>query len=93
MRFVWDKTKAAEVEAARGIRLSDAKEVFYDPRALDFYDESHSANEDRYIVTGLSGKGLLTVSYTIRERDGEEIYRLITAWHATKDETRRYEEN
>ena len=91
MRFEWDENKVAQFEAERGIRLSDAEEVFYDARAIDFYDEFYSISEDRYVIIGLSGKGLLTVVYTVREDEGEEVYRIITAWHSTDREEGLYE--
>jgi len=92
VKFEWDENKRAQVEAERGITQKDVEQAFSDERAFDFYDESHSINENRYIVIGLSSKGLLTVPYTIRERNGEEIYRIITAWHSTREEEKLYEE-
>ena len=92
MRFEWDKNKRAQVGAQRNITQKDVEQVFVDERAFDFYDESHSAIEDRYIIIGLTDKGLLTVVYTIRESNGEDIYHIITAWHSTREEVKLYEE-
>ena len=92
MRFEWDADKAAEVAAQRGITLDDAIAVFFDADAYEEFDEDHSTTEERYRIIGLSAKGLLTVVYTVmQEGQPDEVYRIITAWHATTSEEKRYE--
>jgi uncharacterized DUF497 family protein len=86
-----DEQKAAEVQAERGITLGDVVEAFADPNAADQYDETRSITEHRYIIIGLSGIGLLTVIYTVWQDGQEDVYQIITAWHATTREERIYE--
>jgi uncharacterized DUF497 family protein len=88
MRFEWDSEKADTNEAQHGVSFNEARGVFSDPNAIKIYDEDHSTSEDRFIIIGLSAVGLLTVVYTERQHD---VYRIISAWHATTRETRIYE--
>ncbi len=58
--------------------------VFMDPFLIVWYDEGNSgfnkygAWEDRYIALGNIGE-ILCVVYTVRERNNEEIIRVISA--------------
>jgi hypothetical protein len=52
-------------------------------------DPDHSANEDRFILLGLSAKlRLLVVCHTYREED--EVIRLISARKADRSERAQY---
>jgi uncharacterized DUF497 family protein len=54
--------------------------VFDDLRRIESYDSEHSTKEEiRYITTGLTGQGLITVVYTCRD----EAIRIISARKAT----------
>ena len=55
MRFEWDDQKAIENLAKHRVSFGEATEVFYDPNAIEDYDESHSV--------GLSNRRLLHVVY------------------------------
>jgi uncharacterized DUF497 family protein len=86
-QFEWDPDKAEANRRKHGVTFDEAATVFDDPNAQPEYDERHSADEDRWLVIGLSsGLRLLTVAYTKRN----ETIRLISAHRATKAETRRY---
>ena len=56
-----------------------------DEQRLEYFDEIHSYNEDRYITIGLAGKVLMVV-YTFRN----SLYRIISARIATEKERRAY---
>lgn len=88
VRFEWDTTKAIENAGAHGVSFNEAMEVFRDPDAAERYDEAHSMTADRYLIIGLSRRGLLTVVYTEKRND---VYRIISAWKATTREKRIYE--
>ena len=89
MEFEWDKGKAERNLIKHGVSFDEAKTVFDDPLYVDFYDPSHSDNEDRYLIIGESERGrLLIVSYT--ERGNKN--RLISARETTKTERETYEE-
>ena len=55
--------------------------MFFDPNRIEYYDKSHSTDEDRFITIGFAGK-LLFVVYTERK----ENVRLISARLATNSE-------
>ena len=88
MKFEWDINKAELNIKNHGVSFSEAEEVFYDDFALDVYDDSHSDfEEQRFLILGLTAKGVLLVVYTVRI---EEIYRIISARKATKSEENSY---
>ena len=81
--------KAAANHDKHGVSFSDAATVFNDSLYVDFYDPDHSTDEHRYLIIGMSQKGLLLiVSYT--ERD--DVIRVISAREVTAAERRAYEE-
>jgi len=93
MRFEWDDDKAAGNEVSHGVSFEDARWVFTDPFAVEDYDAAHSAEEDRFQRIGLAQGKLVTVIYTMRSAETEEeTYRLISAWPATPEERKLYEE-
>lgn len=87
--FEWDPEKARGNDQKHGVTFLEAAEVFADDHASAVRDPDHSANEERYLVFGISGQGRhLVVSYTER---GERI-RLISARLMTPRERRAYEQ-
>ena len=91
MRFEWDEEKAIANEIRHGVRFEDARWAFADAFGLDDYDESHSDRETRFQRIGMAEGTLVTVVYTMRRAEQEEVYRLISAWPATRRERRVYE--
>jgi uncharacterized DUF497 family protein len=53
--------------AKHGVTFEEARDVFDDPRAVEFFDAQHSEEEPRYARIGLSGKRLLFVVFTDRD--------------------------
>ncbi len=89
IKFDWDATKAASNLRKHGVSFEEAQSVFYDEFALQFDDESHSAEEDRFLLLGMSsGAHLLLVCHC--ERAGGEVIRIISARKATKQESSFY---
>jgi len=63
--------------------------VFYDDFAVQFFDEEHSTQEQRFLMLGMStGARLLLVCHC--ERAGGNIIRIISARKATKKESEFY---
>lgn len=63
--------------------------MFYDENAVEFFDESHSDLEDRFIMLGFSSHlRLLVVCHCIRKK--ESIIRIISARKATTNESKYY---
>lgn len=91
VRFEWDRKKDLANFRNHGVEFEEAKTVFYDERAIEFYDEDHSSKECRYLMIGLSLKvRILLVSYTFRERSDEDLIRIISSRKATKSEQKVY---
>ena len=91
IEFEWDPAKAASNLKKHGVSFEEAQTVFYDEFAVQFYDEPHSAEEDRFLMLGMSsGAHLLLVCHC--ERDGGDIIRIISARKATKQESAHYEQ-
>jgi uncharacterized DUF497 family protein len=90
LRFEWDEAKAEDNLGKHGVSFEEASSVFYDERAVEFYDDEHSEWEDRFLLLGLSGNlRLLLVCHCHRE--GESVIRIISARKATKNEARHYQ--
>ena len=91
IEFEWDERKNQNNNKKHGINFDEAKTVFYDENALEYYDDSHSENEDRYLMLGLSGHlRMLIVSYTVRTTDTITAIRIISCRKATKKEQKGY---
>ncbi len=91
VRFEWDKKKDLSNLRNHDVAFDEAKTVFYDDNAIEFYDEDHSLKEVRFLMIGLSSKlRILLVSYTVRERKYEDIIRIIFSRKATKKEQKFY---
>lgn len=87
--FEWDPAKATSNLRKHGVSFEDAKSVFYDEFAVQFYDEQHSSGEERFLMLGMSsGAQLLLVCHC--ERDGGGVIRIISARKATKRESSFY---
>ena len=90
MLFEWDDVKEKINIAKHGIDFGTAALVFRDENRIEFYDEVHSTDEDRYItigqINGIAVTVIVMVVYTERER----AIRLISARKATTQEGRMY---
>ena len=87
--FAWDDNKNVLNQKKHDISFEEAKTVFYDENAFDFYDIDHSEDEDRFILLGLSNKvRILVVSYCFNV--DQSIIRIISSRKATKKESEFY---
>jgi uncharacterized DUF497 family protein len=88
LRFEWDWKKAESNLKKHGVSFGEAMTVFGDTLSLTIADELHSAQEQRWVLVGLSNRGRLLVVVHIER--GVEI-RIISAREATAKERRVYE--
>lgn len=89
IRFDWDPPKAAANLKKHGVSFEEARTVFYDDFAIQFFDEAHPAEEERFLMLGMSsGARLLLVCHC--ERDDGDVVRIISARKATKQESTFY---
>lgn len=87
MNFQYDPNKAASNLRKHGVSFPEAENIFSDPLAVYFEDES-AVGEARFIAIGMSFTfKVIVVVYTSR---GSNI-RLISARLATKIEVKSYE--
>jgi len=87
--FEWDKSKAQSNQRKHGVSFEEAKSVFFDEYALQFYDEVSSLVEERFIMLGMSNQSkLLLVCHCVRANP--ESIRIISARKATKKESQFY---
>ena len=91
LRFEWDERKNHENQRRHGVSFEEARTVFFDERAVEFYDKKHSNEEDRFLMLGLSAKlSILMVCHCVREKGS--VIRLISARKATRNERKFYPE-
>ena len=89
MRFEWDENKNNTNIQKHGVSFEEAKSVFYDDFAIQFYDDKNSKEEDRFLMLGMSGESrLLLICHC--ERDSGHSIRIISARKATKEESKHY---
>lgn len=89
LTFEWNPAKAASNLRKHGVSFEEAQSVFYDELAIQFYDESHSSDEARFLMLGMSsGAHLVLVCHC--ERDSGSVIRIISARKATKQECSFY---
>lgn len=68
-----------------GVSFEDTQSVFYDDYAVQFYNEVHSEEEDRFLLRMSNRSKLLMIVHF--ERDNGNIVRLISARKATPKES------
>ena len=89
MRFEWDPVKAATNAKKHKVTFETAKTVFYDDFAVQFFDEEHAANEDRFLLLGMSSDARLLLVCHCEREDGDVI-RIISARKGTETEAQHY---
>ncbi len=90
IEFEWNLAKAASNKKKHGVSFEDAKSVFYDEFAVQFYDGEGSESEDRFLMLGISSEAQLLMVCHCEGYEGN-IIRIISARRATKSESRFYQ--
>ena len=91
LSFARDSNKNKSNTKKHGISFEEARSVFLDQNAIEYYDTDHSSHEDRYLMIGLSYNArILLVSYIIQNFNNDIIIRIISARKATKKEQTNY---
>ena len=89
LRFEWDSRKDKANQKKHGVTFDEARSVFFDENALQFYDPDHSDTEDRFILLGTNHKlNTIVVCHCFREE--ETVIRIISARKADADEKQTY---
>ena len=87
--FEWDSSKAALNKEKHKISFDEARSVFFDEYAQQFYDSENSDEEDRFLMLGKSVKSRILIVVHC-ERYGGETIRIISARKATAKERKFY---
>jgi len=91
LRFDWDARKNAANKRKHGVSFEEARTVFYDDRALLIEDPDDEAEEDRFVLLGISAAlRTLVVCHCYREKDS--LIRIISARKANTKERKDYEQ-
>ena len=89
LRFEWDELKNRANAKKHGVSFDEARTVFYDEHAIQFFDPDHSEAEDRFLLLGISFKPrILIVCHCFRE--SETVVRIVSARKADKREETDY---
>ena len=89
IHFEWSEKKNEVNIKKHGISFEEGKSVFYDQNAIEFYDEDHSHDEQRFLLLDFSDKlKLLIICHCFRKSDSR--IRIISARKATKNESKYY---
>jgi uncharacterized DUF497 family protein len=89
LRFEWDQRKNRANQRKHGVSFEEARTVFFDQQAVEFYEDEYGKQEDRFFLLGVSAKlRILMVCHCLRE--GGDVIRIISARKATKNEQREY---
>ena len=90
IEFEWDASKASANLRKHQVSFEDARSVFYDEFAVQFFDEDHSSEEERFLMLGMSSLAkLLIVCHCEREQGA--VIRIISARKASKRESAFYQ--
>jgi uncharacterized protein len=87
--FSWDPRKAASNERKHGVSFEEAVTAFGDLLSITVPDPDHSADENRFLILGLSDQDRLLVVAHVERGDDT---RIINARLATRRERNKYEE-
>ena len=92
MDFSWNKNKSLKVKAEHRIEFDKIKDVFDDPFAVEFTDETHSTDEEiRFAIIGFTVEyGLIYLVFT---EISESHLHFITARKAENWMVKVYEQN
>ena len=89
IKFEWDPAKDTANLRKHRVSFGEARSVFHDEFAVQFFDDGHSGDEDRFLLLGMSsGARLLLVCHC--ERGHGEVIRIVSARKATKRESAFY---
>ncbi len=92
LEFEWNKKKDNINAKKYGVSFDEARTVFFDEQAIQFYDPEHSDEEDPFILLGTSFKlKTLVVCHCFREN--ETKIRIISARKADTEEEQVYWSN
>ena len=92
MSFNWDETKNLANKQKYRVSFIEAKKVFFDDSARLINDPDHPAEDNRFVLLGISNRlRLLVVAYSTQRSDA--VIRIDSARRATLSEQQTYIRN
>ena len=88
--FEWDETKNRTNAAKHGISFETAKLAFDDPYLVSFPERNVEGEERWQSLGSADGIVILTIAHTVRDKEADEVIRIISARKASPLERRRY---
>jgi uncharacterized protein len=89
INFEWDDRKDRANQRKHAVSFGEARTVFFDEFAIEFFDDPSSEEEERFLMLGMSLRArLLLVCHCIR--NDETTIRIISARKATRSESKLY---
>jgi uncharacterized DUF497 family protein len=88
IKFEWNQSQARSNLRKHGVSFEEAQSVFFDERAIQFFDSESSSQEQRFLMLGVSENSRILLLCHC-EREGEVI-RIISARKATAKERKQY---
>lgn len=89
IEFEWDEATAAANLKKHKVSFEEAKSVFFDDFAVQFFDNAHSTDEERFLMLGMSSGAKLLIVCHCERAHGASI-RIISARKATPRESAFY---
>ena len=89
LTFEWDLKKNVANQIKHGVSFEEAKSVFLDENALEFFDPDHSENEDRFLLLGTSVR-MRTLVVSFCHRRNKSVIRIISTRKADVVEENDY---
>jgi uncharacterized DUF497 family protein len=87
MRIRWDEAKRQEVLQRRQIDFT----VLHDVLSLPYVEDQRRDDPEQYRVIGFGQGRLITFIIEYRQDASGEYLWVVTAWHATTQESQAYE--
>ncbi len=70
LQFEWDSKKEKANIKKHGVSFDEARKVFFDENAIQFFDPDHSEDEDHFVLLGISHKlRVLVVCHCFRKSE------------------------
>ncbi len=93
LNLEWDRQEANANLRKHGVSIEEASSIFLDEIGVDGLDQTHSTNELRLYLIGLSDRNrILIVTYALENiSDASVKIRLVCAKLANREERRKYE--
>ena len=93
MEFEWDEQKNLTNYLKHKVSFELACLVFADPLHLVKFDRVVAGEERWHALGSVMGRHVLVVVHTYRNKENEEIIRIISARRASPHERRQYEQD